>query len=116
MFPNTEQILGLPDMTAIADMMQKQNVDELVSTRENSDGAPAENIKEVMYISLVDSKTSYSKPLKIQLIVKLLRIFRKAEMVFISGQVYEAYLFCGEVILKEVCCHLVLYIRRNLIP
>ena len=49
MFPNSEQQLsGLPDMAAVAEMMQKQNPDESFSATESTKGAPTENIKEVI--------------------------------------------------------------------
>ena len=48
MFPNSEQIAGLPDMAKVAEMMQKQKSSEAVSTTESSnEGTPPENIKEV---------------------------------------------------------------------
>ena len=47
MFPNSEQLSGLPDMAAVAEMMQKQKPDESVSSTESTEGAPTENIKEV---------------------------------------------------------------------
>ena len=47
MFPNSEQLSGLPDMAAVAEMMQKQKPDESVPPTESTEGAPTENIKEV---------------------------------------------------------------------
>ena len=56
MFPNSEQLSGLPDMATVAEMMQKQKPDESSSTTESTEGAPTENIKEVKW----DSNYQYS--------------------------------------------------------
>ena len=47
MFPNSEQLSGLPNMAAVAEMMQKQKPDESMPSTEDTEGAPTENIKEV---------------------------------------------------------------------
>ena len=47
MFPNSEQLSGLPNMAAVAEMMQKQKPDEGVPSSEDTEEAPTENIKEV---------------------------------------------------------------------